>query len=163
MKVIRNFVDWQLEEKPVITAYHVLGRTILLLPDWCECVTVGIYMTKIGESVKSTFRALTILSNVTFRLFIVFKLSYVHETFHLWLRKFATDIWCTCSIINGTLLEDQRTLSAVTRIPLEGFYWKFSDNSYYAICKNAVPLINPLCHQPCARLLLSKRNIMDWS
>jgi len=32
------------------------------------------------------------------------------------------DFGCNWSIINGTVLEERRTISAVTWIPLEGFY-----------------------------------------
>ena len=85
-------------------------------------------MTKTDECLSSTFRAFTIPSNVTFRLYFVFQLSCVHENFHSWLwanSQQTFDFGCNWSIIKGPALEEQRTISAVTRIPLEGFYLKF--------------------------------------
>jgi len=46
-------------------------------------VSVRIYITKTDEWLNSTFRALNIPSNVTFRLYIVSQLNDVHENFHL--------------------------------------------------------------------------------
>ena len=85
-----------MEEKPVITAGCIFAITCLqgsiicivayyfTAAVWCECVSENV-RDKDRRMPQFNIQALTNPNNATFRLYIVFKMSGVHEMFHLWI------------------------------------------------------------------------------
>jgi len=114
----------------VILSLDFLHKTVhipfLLALQSCTAATPKTYMTKTDEWLNSTFRALNIPSDATFgctsssRWGMFMKISICGSAIYRYKR---CDFGCNYSTIKGTLLKEQRTSSAINRIPLDEFYW----------------------------------------
>ena len=79
-------------------------------------------------AIRQKLRALYLKSNVPSRLHLGFHWRDFHENSRLALHAKSLQgkrVGCDQWIIKGTLLEEQCTFSAESRLPREGFSWKF--------------------------------------
>jgi len=111
-----------------------LLRSVLVL--WrCELQTIPEYTHTHKHrhllslvAIRQKLRALYLKSNVPSRLHLGFHWRDFHENPRLTLHAKSLQekrIGCDQSLINCALLEQQRAFSAVSRLPREGFSWKF--------------------------------------
>ena len=101
---------------------------------------IKVRLVAIGQKLS----ALNLENKVTFRLCLVFQwrdfpeTSYSQSPRMRYTRcKFGSDRW----VIKGTLLEEQVTLSSVSRLPFEGISWNFTLRPWHACATNVVSLV----------------------